>query len=37
MCAQYESLYRSLAQQPQKDEFGVDRRNVPLRHTGAGE
>jgi glycosyltransferase involved in cell wall biosynthesis len=37
MCAQYESLYRSLAQQHQKDEFGVDRRNVPLRHTGAGE
>jgi glycosyltransferase involved in cell wall biosynthesis len=36
MCAHYESLYRSLAQH-QKDGFGVDRRNVPLRHTGAGQ
>jgi glycosyltransferase involved in cell wall biosynthesis len=36
MCAQYESLYRSLAQQHRKDKFGVDRRNVPLQHTGVG-
>jgi glycosyltransferase involved in cell wall biosynthesis len=37
MCAHYETLYRSLAQQHRKDESSIDRRNVPLRHTGAGQ